>query len=98
METKIKNCINYMKSNRLGTLTVFLSLMFMFLGLPNQILRIWESKSVVEISIIMFGLLAIQSFFWVLYGTQKRDWFVVIANSFGTFFSVIIVIEYFLFR
>ncbi len=74
------------------------SLTFMFLGLPSQIIRIWQTGSVKEISVTMFSLLMLQSVFWVLYGRQKNDWFVIIANSFGTLFSAIIVVEYFLFK
>lgn len=94
----IKNILKYIIDNRLGAITVALSLTFMFLGLPSQIVRIWQTHSVKEISVTMFSLLTLQSVFWVLYGRQKNDWFVIIANSFGTLFSAIIVIEYFLFK
>lgn len=94
----IQNILKYIMNNRLGAITVALSLTFMFLGLPSQIIRIWQTHSVKEISITMFFLLTLQSVFWVLYGRQKNDWFVIIANSFGTLFSAIIVIEYFLFK
>lgn len=90
--------ITYIKNNKLGTATIVLSLSYMFLGLPSQILSIWQSQSVREISLPMFFLLCVQSIFWVLYGLQKKDWFVVTANTFGTLFSAFIVLEYFLFR
>lgn len=90
--------LTYIKNNKLGTATIVLSLSYMFLGLPSQILSIWQSQSVREISLSMFFLLCVQSIFWVLYGLQKKDWFVVTANTFGTLFSAIIVVEYFLFR
>lgn len=98
MERIATHVWEYVRNNRLGIVTVTLSLTFMFVGLPSQILRILETKSAKEISITMFSLLVVQSFFWVLYGYQKRDWFVVTANAFGTFFSLVIVIEWFLFQ
>jgi len=87
----------HLKDNKLGTVTIVLSLSYMFLGLPAQILKISETKSVADISIVMFSLLALQSILWVAYGFQKKDWFVVTANFFGTVFSLIIVVQYFLF-
>ncbi len=87
--------LEYIKNNKLGTFTIALSLTYMFLGLPAQIFKIWQTRSVGDISILMFCLLAAQSLFWVFYGIQKRDWFVVTANTFGTLFSTIIVLEYF---
>jgi uncharacterized protein with PQ loop repeat len=70
----------------------------MCLGLPLQIWRIWQSHSVKEISLPMFALLCLQSIFWVLYGFQKSDWFVVTANIFCALFSAAIVMECFWFR
>ena len=89
---------SYIRNNRLGVITIITSLSYMFLGLPLQIVRIWQTQSVIEISLSMFALLCLQSVFWVLYGFQKRDWFVVTANTFGTLFSATIVVEYFLFQ
>lgn len=90
--------LKYVMSNKLGTVTVALSLTYMFLGLPAQIWKIWEARSVEDISLLMFALLAIQSLAWVLYGKQKHDWFVFTANCFGTLFAAVIVVEYFLFK
>jgi len=75
--------LDYIKRNKLGTFTIALSLTYMFLGLPDQILTILRTRSIANISIVMFGLLAAQCISWVLYGFQKRDWFVVTANSVG---------------
>lgn len=90
--------LSYIKQNKLGFVTVVLSVAFMLLGLPAQILQIWNTKSVQGISVFSFSLLATQCFFWVAYGIQKKDRNIMIPNIFGAFFSVIIVIEYFLFH
>jgi uncharacterized protein with PQ loop repeat len=90
------NAFRYLRENLLGTATITLSLSYMFLGLPAQIFRIFQTRSVNDISITMFSLLAIQSYFWVAYGIQKKDWFVVTANVFGGLFATIIVFQYIL--
>lgn len=90
--------IAYIKKNKLGVFTITLSLTYMFLGLPAQILAIWEKRSVANISLLMFALLAAQCASWVAYGIQRKDWFVVTANSIGALFAFVIVIQYFLFR
>ncbi|MBI5079285.1 hypothetical protein HZB06_01240 [Candidatus Wolfebacteria bacterium] len=94
----MQKIIDYAKNNKLGVLTMTLSLTLMLYGLPSQILAIWEIKSAKEISLAMFGIGAIQCFFWVLYGIQKNDWFIITPNSFGALFMTIIVAEYFLFH
>lgn len=92
-----KNALMYFRANRLGVVTLTLCLLYMFIGLPDQIWSIWKSQSVREISLPMYVLLSAQSIGWVLYGYKKKDWFVLIANSFGTVFSATIVVEYIVF-
>lgn len=90
--------LNFIKQNKLGTLTIVVCLTYMFLGLPAQIIQTWRTHNIAGISILMFLLLALQSVCWVAYGIQKKDRFVIIANIFGSLFSIIIVLEYFIFR
>ena len=88
-----------MKNNtKLGIVTLTLSLLYMFLGLPSQIIQIWKTHSVKDVSLLMFLLLTIQSIFWIAYGRQRNDRFVMIANFFGALFAFIIIIEYIIFR
>lgn len=90
---------NNMKNNtKLGIVTLVLSLVYMFLGLPSQIIQIWKTQSVKDVSLLMFLLLTIQSIFWIAYGRQRNDRFVIIANFFGALFASIIIIEYIIFR
>jgi len=86
------------KNNKLGIATLFFSLSFTFLGLPSQILQIWKTHSVKDVSIIMILLLTIQGMFWIFYGRQRKDTFIIIANIFGALFAVVIVIEYIIFH
>ncbi len=90
--------LNYVKENKLGVITVVLSVTFMLLGLPAQIWQIWNTKSVAGISVFSFALLATQCSFWIAYGIQKKDKNVMIPNLFGAIFSTVIVVEYFIFH
>ena len=92
--------LRYIRENRLGATTLFLSLSFTFLGLPAQIYKIFITQSAKDVSPFTFFLLALQSFFWVLYGAmrEKKDWVIIIPNAFVVLFAVIILLEYFLFQ
>lgn len=84
--------------NKLGIVTLTISLTYMFLGLPSQVIEIWKTQSVKNISILMFLLLIIQSIFWIAYGIQRKDKFIVVANFFGSLFATMIVAEYLIFH
>lgn len=84
----------WVQANWLGATTLVICLTYMFLGLPHQIWTIWRKQSVEGVSRPMFMLLAIQSLFWVLYGLQQGDRFVIIANSVGALFSMTVVVEH----
>lgn len=82
----------------LGSMTLILSLVFTFIGLPAQIYRIWQTQSAHDVSIATFCLLAIQSLFWVMYGIQKqKDWVIIVPNTFVVIFAVAIIIEWVVF-
>ncbi|KKU90605.1 MAG: hypothetical protein UY21_C0021G0005 [Microgenomates group bacterium GW2011_GWA1_48_10] len=82
----------------LAKVTVGLSLVTTTIGLGEQALRIWKLRSAVEISIFFFALLATQCFFWVLYGLQKKDRNIIVANVFGALLALVIVFEWLWFR
>ena len=84
--------------SKLGIITTGVSLTYMILGLPSQILQIWSTHSVKDISILLFILLVIQSLFWIAYGIQIKNLPMIIANSIGAFFSTLIVGEWFMFH
>ena len=95
---KASRMIRCLKDNKLGAVTLSLSLTFTFVGLPAQILKIWETRNVKGVSFLVFALMAIQSVSWMFYGIQKKDWVVMVANIFGIFFSLVIIAEYVAFR
>ena len=89
---------NYVKKNKLGFTATIISLVFMSFGLLAQIWKIWRTHDIGGISPLMFSLLAIQSLFWMAYGKQRRDLFIIVPNLFGSFFATIVVVEYFIFH
>jgi uncharacterized protein with PQ loop repeat len=86
------------KNNKLAITTLFFALVFICVGLPSQIIRIWETHSVKGVSVITFFLLATQAVFWVFYGRQRKDLVVIVVNLFGTLFATVIVLEYLMFH
>ena len=93
----MKTIWEYVKENKLGSFTLALSLTYIFIGLPSQVYTIWETASARDISLPMFLLLALQSLFWVLYGSQRKDWPMIIANTFVVLFAGIITVQCLLF-
>ena len=89
--------LNYLEKDWLELATIIFTLIFLLLGFPAQIMKIWETQSVREVSIVTFGLLFVQSFFWVLHGSRRKDWFLVVANVLSCIFAAVIIFEYFLF-
>ena len=91
----MRKLLEYARNNKLGVATIALALVYMFLGMPAQIWRIWQTRNVTGISVLMFSLLTAQSISWILYGRQKKDWFIVASNVFGALFAGVIVLEWF---
>ena len=89
----------YFADNTIGAVTLVASLTFIFLGLPNQVYRIWKGRTrPKDVSPLMFSLLAFQSICWVVYGFTglDGDLAAIIPNSFVVMFALIIVGLYFL--
>lgn len=84
--------------DKLATLTLALAMGFTILGVPAQALKIWETKSVADVSFVMYAFLTAQAFCWVLYGRRERKWVVVIPNAFATVFGAIILAQYLYYR
>ncbi|MBK5209676.1 MAG: SemiSWEET transporter [Flavobacteriaceae bacterium] len=48
-----------------------------------QIKKAWHTKTVKDISPVMFGMLMFGVFLWIIYGIIKRDIAIIITNSFS---------------
>lgn len=59
-----------------------------------QILKIWKTKKVKDISLLTFSVLTFGVALWVLYGVLKNDLPIIITNSIS--FSLNILMVYFI--
>jgi MtN3 and saliva related transmembrane protein len=56
-----------------------------------QILKVWKTKKVKEISLKMFAILTFGIAVWIVYGILKSDWPIIITNSISLFLNLIMV-------
>ncbi|TDW51906.1 MtN3 and saliva related transmembrane protein [Flavobacterium sp. 270] len=56
-----------------------------------QILKVWRTKKVKEISLKMFSILTFGLAVWVVYGILKKDAPIIITNSVSLFLNLIMV-------
>nr|WP_294779603.1 SemiSWEET transporter [uncultured Flavobacterium sp.] len=61
-----------------------------------QILKVWKTKKVHQISLKMFGTLTFGIAIWIVYGILKSDWPIIITNGISLFLNLIMV--YFILR
>ncbi|WET03174.1 SemiSWEET transporter [Flavobacterium johnsoniae] len=56
-----------------------------------QILKVWKTKKVKEISLKMFGILTFGIAIWIVYGILKNDLPIIITNSVSLVLNLIMV-------
>lgn len=56
-----------------------------------QILKVWKTKKVKEISLKMFGILTFGIAVWIVYGILKKDLPIIITNGISLFLNLIMV-------
>jgi MtN3 and saliva related transmembrane protein len=56
-----------------------------------QAIKIWQSKSAHDVSMPTFGILAIGSLLWMIYGILTHAWPIIVANI-VTFIFVLFVV------
>lgn len=56
-----------------------------------QILKVWKTKKVREISLRTFSILTFGIFVWIVYGILKKDFPIIITNSISLFLNLIMV-------
>ena len=56
-----------------------------------QILKVWKTKKVKEISLKMFGILTFGIAIWIVYGILKNDLPITITNSVSLVLNLIMV-------
>ncbi|RUT71353.1 hypothetical protein D0817_05620 [Flavobacterium cupreum] len=61
------------------------------LSVIPQILKVWKTKKVKEISLLTFSVLTFGIAIWVVYGFLKEDLPIIITNSISLFLNLIMV-------
>ncbi len=56
-----------------------------------QLLKIYRTKQVRDISLVTFSLIAIAATLWIVYGIYRDDWVVSLTNVFILVFASLIV-------
>lgn len=56
-----------------------------------QILKIWKTKKVKDISLLTFSVLTFGVALWVLYGVLKNDLPIIITNSISLSLNILMV-------
>ena len=56
-----------------------------------QVVKVWRSRSVGDISLQMYILMVIGAFLWVVYGLMLMQWPVIIANAVSLLFTATIL-------
>ncbi|WP_163401025.1 SemiSWEET family sugar transporter [Flavobacterium fluviatile] len=56
-----------------------------------QIIKVWKTKKVKQISLLTFGVLTFGIAVWILYGILKKDLPIIVTNSISLFLNLIMV-------
>ncbi|CAD0007064.1 SemiSWEET family sugar transporter [Flavobacterium chungangense] len=56
-----------------------------------QIIKVWKTKKVQQISLLTFSVLTFGIAIWVVYGVLKNDFPIIITNSISLFLNLIMV-------
>lgn len=56
-----------------------------------QIVKVWKTKKVKQISLLTFSVLTFGIALWIVYGIMKKDLPIIISNSISLFLNLIMV-------
>lgn len=83
-----------MLTETIGYIATFVST----LAFLPQVIKVYTTKSVKDISLIAFSQIILGAILWVIYGIMIWSLPVILANSVIGFFSVLIIIAKFKYR
>jgi len=86
--------------NLIGSAAVIMGLIVACIGLPIQIFKNFKQKSTGGLSLSLWTLGLLNGLLWLSYGLIKYqiDWYIVIANIPGVFFTLIILLQFYYYR
>lgn len=56
-----------------------------------QIIKVWKSKKVKNVSLTMFSTLTLGIFLWVVYGYLKKDYPIMITNTISLLLNLLMI-------
>jgi MtN3 and saliva related transmembrane protein len=56
-----------------------------------QIIKVWKTKKVHQISLLTFSVLTFGIAIWVVYGILKKDLPIIVTNSISLFLNLVMV-------
>lgn len=87
-------------ADTLGFVALIITTIYTFLGLPSQILRNYKKKSTEGLSLFLIVMLSLTFCVWSLYSYFKvpRDYYILFSNSPGFFFSVVVLLQFWIYK
>lgn len=83
----------------LGTIAVITSLVFMAMGLPIQIFKIYRAKTTDDVPLFtQCTLLLATTTAWCVYALSIENWYILISNAPGVVFASIILLQFWLYH
>lgn len=67
-------------------------------NLLPQVIKGFKTKSVKDISLIFVLIIIIATVFWVVYGTYRSDWAIIVTNAVIFCMAVIMLVQKFIYR
>lgn len=81
-----------MDSAQITSITGIAASVFTAASLLPQLIKLLREKKAEDISLLMLAVLFIGLALWIAYGILKKDWIIIIANSFSLLINVLVVI------
>jgi len=81
-----------------GVVTTIISILVKIIGLPDQIRKNYQRKSISGLSVPFFILGFVSYALWTVYGLLKRDWVLILGQGAGMVTMGIIAYQIFLYR
>lgn len=78
----------------LGTIAMITSLVFMAMGLPVQILKIYRAKSTEGVSLFMTCTLLATTMAWCVYSLKISNWYILVSNAPGALFAFVLLCQF----
>ena len=87
-----------MDVDTVGMTAFVISLVYTGIGLPAQILANHRRKAMHGLLLFMNVVLLLTFSIWIIYGSMKKDWYIVGSNAPGLACIVIILFQFYIYR